>query len=142
MTLSECISFVDGIEPNAYTNAQKTQWVSECEGRVFTDIFLRHPDDFTPLDYTTGSQQVLSVKPPHDKLYPRYLQAMVCFANSEYERYSACMALYNDAWGELLRWYARNYSPAEYVDYPSEAADYDYDTAYSGPDESEDEDDA
>ena len=139
MTLSECISFVDGIEPNAYTYDQKTQWVSECEGMIHTEIFLRSQEDFTPLTYADNAGDSLAVKPPHDKLYPRYLQTMILYANGEYERYAASCALFTAAWGEFVRWYARNYSPAEYIDYPSEAADYDYDTAYSGP---EDEDDA
>ena len=94
MTLSQCISEVDGIEPNAYTNEQKAKWVSECEGRVWTDIFLRSPADFTPLTYAGNSTDTLSVRPPHDKLYPRYLYAMVCFANAEYDRYSAAVTLY------------------------------------------------
>lgn len=113
MTLKECIAFVDGIEPNAYTNAQKTAWVSECEGRVYTDVFLLHPYEFHPLSWTEDGEKTLAVYPPHDKLYPRYLQAMVQFANGEYTRYANSMALFNDAWGEFVRWYARVYSPAD-----------------------------
>ena len=43
MTLSEVITFVDGIEPNAYTNEQKARWVRECEGLVWTRGFLLEP---------------------------------------------------------------------------------------------------
>ncbi len=113
MTLKECIAFVDGIEPNAYTNAQKTAWVSECEGRVWTDVFLQHPVEFRQLDYTADADRALDVKPPHDKLYPLYLQAKIHFANGEYTRYGDSMALFNAAWGEFVRWFARTYSPAD-----------------------------
>ena len=126
MTLSECISYVDGIEPNAYTNEQKIRWVSECEGMIHTEIFLRSPEEFTPLSYADHAGESLAVKPPHDKLYPRYLQAMIHYANGEYERYAASSALFNAAWGEYLRWFARNYSPAEATDLPCEAEDYSY----------------
>lgn len=118
MTLAECISFVDAVEPNAYTNDQKTAWVNECEGRVWTDVFLQHPVEFRPLDYTADKDRQLDVKPPHDKLYPLFLQAKVHFANGEYTRYGDSMALFNEAWGEFVRWFARTYSPAE--GYPSE----------------------
>ena len=120
MTLSECIAFVDGVEPNAYTNEQKTRWVSECEGRVYTDIFLLQPEAFTSLSYGSDAGESLAVKPPHDKLYPRYLQAMIHFANGEYDRYAAGMQLFNEAWGEFVRWYARNYSPADSAELPCE----------------------
>ena len=40
MTVKECIDFVDGIKPNAFTNQQKTVWINECEGMVQTEVFL------------------------------------------------------------------------------------------------------
>ncbi len=120
MTLSECIGRVDGIEPNAYTNEQKAAWVSECEGRVYTEVFLLTPSEFTPLTYADDSGTTLAVMPPHDRLYPLYLQTMVLYANGEYDRYANAMALFNSAWGEFVRWFARVYSPAE--GYPKEDA--------------------
>ena len=120
MTVLDCIQIVDGIEPNAYTNEQKARWISECEGRVYTDIFLLPPASFTPLTYEDNAGDSLAVKPPHDKLYPRYLQAMIHYANGEYERYASSRALFNEAWGEFLRWYARNYSPADGAELPYE----------------------
>ena len=56
MTLAECIGFVDGIEHNAYTNEQKARWVSECEGKVHTEVFLRRPEDFSPLTYEGNAE--------------------------------------------------------------------------------------
>ena len=103
MTLAQCISYVDGIEPNAYTNEQKARWVSECEGRVWTDVFLQSPADFTPLTYSANSTDELSVKAPHDKIYDRYLRAMIHYANNEPDRYAMSYTLFNDAWGEFVR---------------------------------------
>ena len=40
MTLSELITFIDGIKPNAYTAEEKTAWINECEGLVQTEVFL------------------------------------------------------------------------------------------------------
>ena len=113
LTLKDCIDFVDGIEPNDYTEGQKTAWVSEVEGMVITDVLLRPVREFTPLDYGQDKDRPLAVLPPHDKLYRDYLQARIHFANGEYDRYSGSMALFNAEWGEFVRWFARNYSPAD-----------------------------
>ena len=118
MTVHQCIAFVDGIEPNAYTNAQKAAWLSECEGQVYTDVFLLHPYEFTPVEYDPENDRILAVYPPHDKIYPRYLQAMIHYANGEYDRYAASMQVFNGAWGEFVRWFCRTYSPAD--GYPKE----------------------
>lgn len=111
MTLKEVIDFVDGIEPNAYTNDQKTVWVSECEGQVYLDVFLR--EDFTALVYTDDKDDDLSVAPPHDRIYRDYLHARVLLANGEYDRYQNAMTVFNAEWGDFVRWYARMYDPAE-----------------------------
>lgn len=113
LTLADVISRVDGIEPNAYTNDQKTAWVNEVEGKVYTEVFLLTPYEFRPLTYADDSGTTLAVMPPHDKLYPLYLQAMVLYANGEYDRYTNAMAMFNAAWGEFVRWFARTYAPAD-----------------------------
>jgi hypothetical protein len=113
MTLKDCIDFVDAIEPNDYTCDQKTAWVSEAEGMVYVDVLLLPVREYAPLDYQQDKDRTLTVRPPHDKLYRDYLQARIHFANGEYDRYSCSMALFNAEWGEFVRWFARNYSPAD-----------------------------
>ena len=120
MTVHQCIALVDGIEPNAYTKEQKAAWLSECEGQVYTDVFLLHPYEFTPVTYDEDKDRTLAVYPPHDKLYPRYLQAMIHYANGEYDRYAASMQVFNAAWGEFVHWFSRTYNPAD--GYPKEEA--------------------
>ena len=118
MTLSECIARVDAMESNAYSNEQKAAWVSECEGKIHTEVFLRSSLEFRPLTYADNAGDTLAVLPPHDKVYPLYLQAMVLYANGEYDRYGNAGALFNGAWGEFVRWFARTYAPAD--GYPKE----------------------
>ncbi len=113
MTLKECIDFIDGIEPNDYSNDQKTAWVSELEGMLHTDVFLRPARGFSPLVYEDDKYRTLSVRPPHDKMYRDYLQARIHYANGEYDRYEVSAAVYNAEWGEFVRWFARNFDPAD-----------------------------
>lgn len=51
MTLKELITFVDDIKPNAFSNATKTMWVNEIEGKVQTDIFLMAVEDIMQYRY-------------------------------------------------------------------------------------------
>ena len=121
MTLGDVIGAVDAAEPNACTDGQKTAWVSECEGMAHTEVFLLSPSGFRPLNYDEDKDEELAVLPPHDKIYPLYLQAKIHFANGEYDRYMNSMALFNAAWGEFVRWYARVYSPADRDEPPAGA---------------------
>ncbi|MHB1153999.1 MAG: hypothetical protein ACYCWE_20760 [Eubacteriales bacterium] len=60
-----------------------------------------------------GSETVLLVQAPFDKLYRSYLCAMIDFANGEYDRYNNSMQMFNKQLSELTGWYARTYRPAD-----------------------------
>ena len=76
MTVQDCIDYVDSIEPNAYTDAQKTGWLNEAEGKVYTQLFLVQPMEFTPL---TDGDQILTLPAPHDRMYRCGGTASECF---------------------------------------------------------------
>lgn len=107
MTVQECINYIDSIEPNAYTAAQKAGWLSECEGKVYTSLFLVQPYEFTPV--TASDSRTLALPAPYDRMYPRYLQAMIHYANGEYDRYANSMAAFNEVWAEANRWFGGDY---------------------------------
>lgn len=113
MTVNNCIAYIDSIEPNAYTAAQKAMWISECEGKVYTDLFLLQPNEFTPVTYDADKDRMLALPAPYDRLYPRYLQAMIHYANGEYDRYANSMAAFNEVWGGLHRWFGANYDVSD-----------------------------
>jgi len=191
MTIKQVFDYVDEVMPNAFSNAVKTAWLNEVEGKVQTEVFLNNetecfqynysadvttpitfPDDhtigiadkfalkqfrpggkitMTPTgiyagnavtnaviqsvnadglvfaDNTfsaTGTTEVstaisfdgssceLLVEYPHSKIYGEYIIARIHYANKEYDNYSASMAMFNDFWGEFMRWFARTYCPA------------------------------
>ena len=103
MTLQDCIDYVDSIEPNAYTNAQKTGWLNEVEGKVYTQLFLVQPYEFKQ------TPQTLALPAPYDRMYSRYLQAMIHYANGEYDRYANSMAMFNEVWAEANRWFGGDF---------------------------------
>lgn len=110
MKLNECIRRVDAVKPNAFSDSDKTAWLSEIEGMVQTEIWHVQPDAEGFVTYVWPEQQsdTLLVAPPHDKLYPLYLVAMIDFANGEYGSYQNSMAMFNAVWDEYAKWYMRN----------------------------------
>lgn len=113
MKLSDVIARVDDIKPNAFTDATKTAWINECEGLVQTEVMLIAAEDVIQYDYDADAQTELLVKPPHDKIYWAYLSALIDFANGEYNKYQNTMQLFNNYFGEYMRWYALRYRPAD-----------------------------
>lgn len=113
MTIQQCITIVDEYEPNAYTSAQKARWVQECEGRIFTQVFLQQPINAKSQTTQEILAMDLSLPAPYDRIYPAYLQAMIHYANGEYDRYSNSMQMFNDAWAELNRWFGRDFDIAD-----------------------------
>lgn len=113
MTLEALIQRVDETKPNAFSNDRKTEWVNEVEGMVQTEIFLMAPVGCVQYHYDADKGAQLLVDPPHDKLYPPYLEAKIDYANGEYEKYQNTMQMFNQFYGEFMRWYATNYRPAD-----------------------------
>lgn len=113
MTLSDVISSVDEIKPNAFSNETKTKWLNEVEGMVQTEIFLMTTVGCIQYDYEKDKDTVLLVNPPHDKLYVPYLEAKIDYANGEYEKYQNTMQMFNSFYSEFMRWYALMWRPAD-----------------------------
>ncbi len=113
MTLKQVIDFVDEIKPNAFSNDAKTVWINEVEGYVQTEVFLLNVDDILTYSYEEDKDKELLVNAPHSKVYWIYLSAMIDFANGEYGEYQNSMQMYNEFMGEFMRWFAREYRPAD-----------------------------
>lgn len=113
MTLKEVIRFVDDIKPNAFSNAQKTQWINQVEGMVQTEVFLRAVEGVQAYAWPADRDTELLVHPPNDKLYLSYLTAMIDYANGEYDRYQNTMQMFNGDYSEFAVWFADRYRPAD-----------------------------
>ena len=112
-TLQGVLDIIDGIKPNAFSEEAKTAWINEIEGLVQTEVFLLAIEDVVQYTWPKDAAVTLLAKPPHDKIYWVYLSAMVDFANGEYDKYQNTMQMFNQFFGEYMRWYARTYNPAD-----------------------------
>ena len=113
MTLSQVIQAVDEVKPNAFSSETKTAWLNEVEGMVQTQVFLWAPEEIIAYDYGADKDAELLVQPPHDKLYPAYLEARIDYANGEYNKYQNTMQMFNEFFGELMRSFPLTYRPAD-----------------------------
>lgn len=113
MTLSQVIQAADEVKPNAFSNETKTAWINEVEGMVQTQVLLWASEEIISYAYDTDKDAELLVKPPHDKLYPAYLEARIDYANGEYNKYQNTMQMFNEFFGEFMRWFALTYRPAD-----------------------------
>ena len=113
MRLRELIAEVDALRPgNAFSEAAKTTWVNEVEGKVFTDIWMLSPSDVVEYSWEEDQEAELAVNKPYYKLYRYWLIAMMDMANGEYRNYADSHALFNEAWEEYAGWYGYTVNPA------------------------------
>ena len=109
-TVNDVIKYVNDIKPNAFTEETLTEWLSECEGSIQTEILCIASGDVVTYSYADNKDTELIVKPPHDKLYGFYLLAMIDFAHGEYKKYENTMQLFNAALSEFAKWFVRTHS--------------------------------
>ena len=109
-TVNDVITYVNDIKPNAFTEETLTEWLSECEGSIQTEILCIASGDVVTYSYADNKDTELIVKPPHDKLYGFYLLAMIDFAHGEYKKYENTMQLFNAALSEFAKWFVRTHS--------------------------------
>lgn len=122
MKVKDAIAYADEMKPNAFSTAVKVGWLAQLEGRLAADVFLMTVKEFPNFQYTeeTDMETELLVAPPHDDIYTLWLCAKIDEANGEYNKYQNSMQVYNEHYGNFVRWFARTYEPAQ--GYTSEEA--------------------
>lgn len=111
MTIEEAIDQCNQIRPNSYDRDFMLQWLSELDGRIFTEIWKAHigaeNETFSGYDGSTPSGTELLAVYPYEGLYVHYLCAMVDYYNNEYARYNNGMMQFNEVYGDYSKWYNR-----------------------------------
>lgn len=112
MTIEKAIRLADELAPNALSDELKLQYINEVEGIIQSEIMRLSPTDiivYTEADMT----RELLVKPPYDRVYVAYLNAMYDFAAREYNKYATTIDLFNTYMAEYTAWYAESFHPAD-----------------------------
>lgn len=113
MKVEEVIDRVNTLKPHPYDPETLIQWLNECEGMVQTRVMLMAPAEIVRYTWPECKEWDLLADPPHDKLYPSYVMAMIDYHNGEYGKYQNSMAMFNAQFGEFSKWFATVYRPAD-----------------------------
>lgn len=115
MTIKEAIRRTDLAKPNAFEEEVKFAWLISLEGQLASDVFLMAPEETEQFNYPypEGLTVETLVEFPYDELYVLYLEAKIDAENGEYSKYQNSLQLYNNAYGNFLRWFAGLYDPAQ-----------------------------
>lgn len=118
MRISDAISTVDTLKPNNYTVEDKIAWLSTLDTRVKSQIIDAHqnkdPAYFYGYDDMIDQDTELLVQAPFDEIYLRYLEAMIDYHNSDYDRYNNSIMLFNNAYDGFKRFYTRTHMPVSH----------------------------
>lgn len=110
MTIKRLLRLVRSMYPTEFEDEVLLLWLSQCENTLLTEVMLLSVADCT--EYTEANDATLLVPHPYDKLYLPYMQAMICQANGETDKYMNHMQVYNAYRDEYARWVCATISPA------------------------------
>lgn len=102
MTVQEAINWVDEKKHNVYSREDKVNWISQVEAMA-AELAVRHGEKPAEID------EELSVPAPYDRLYLRWLEAQIDYANQEYLKYNNAMAVFNALWTDYANWFCRGH---------------------------------
>lgn len=95
MTIQEAITRAKALTGDNKPDALLVRWLSEYDGKLALTLY--HNDSPEPYDPISDLNHDLLVPFPHDQVYVHYLEAMIYFANGEYDRVENARAMQNKA---------------------------------------------
>lgn len=111
MKIKKIIERVDQVRPNSFSEDIKIAWLTELDGQIAADVMLLGIEEIRQLETADGEAELL-IGYPHTGVYENWLVAKIDYAYGEYDKYQNTMAMFNSAYSNLVRWFARVYSPA------------------------------
>ena len=109
MTISEAITNINSVKPNAYTAAEKVAWLYTLDLLVKKNILDMYTEEVEDIEeYTTADQTAeLLVPAPWDKIYEHYMAGEIDRLNGETDLYNNDTVLFNRAMADFRNAYNR-----------------------------------
>lgn len=116
MTIQEALDQIDELKINTYSVEQKVRWLSELDGRVWSEIILTHEGVpagvvFEGYDQDTEPDTVLLAPNQYSEIYKHYLSAQIDDNNRDTQEYTKSMIRFNTAWQNLGDYWTRTHMP-------------------------------
>lgn len=115
MTIAEALQLMEEMRPGAAIAPERMKkWLSSLDRKIFEELIQRRmPDKDTPAVFcgyneATDENTVLLVpEPDAEEVYQFYLSAKIDLANQEMEDYINSASLFNTAYDDFAKKYAR-----------------------------------
>lgn len=116
LTIQKIIDLVDATKPNAYTETEKIEWISQLDGTVFEEVIKTHEnqeaqEQFKGYTAETPKDTKLLVDFPYDDMYRHWLYAQIDYSNGEYDKYQNDMIMFNSAFLQFTAFYNSRHMP-------------------------------
>ena len=115
MTIETAIGRVDELKANTCPEREKILWLSELELMIRHEVLDTHEDspapEFAGYSEDTELTTELLLPAPYDRLYLRWLEAQIDYANGEYGRYNNSIQMFNAEYLAFQSWWNRTHKP-------------------------------
>lgn len=120
MKIREAIERVDSVKPNAYSNSDKTMWLSELDGRILKEVILTHDGAeeestyakvLSGYSYINDSEESLLVSAPYSDIYIKWLTMQIDYANADINRYNNSLSAFERSYSDFVNYYNRTHIP-------------------------------
>lgn len=108
MTLKQVIEEVDRQKANAFTNEEKTKWVTNCEIQIAEEIFNV---DSPAYEWEADQDTELLLTAPFEDIYILYVMSQIDFRNADYGRYNNELSQFDQRFSDAQAWFLRRLKP-------------------------------
>lgn len=112
MTITDIITSVDALKPNAFSASQKAAWIIEVDGRVNAEI-VKDDEYIAPVYDDEEDDSDLLVPSPYASVYHLYIEAQIARHSLNYDEYNALSEIFNAAYLDYAKYYTRTNVPAQ-----------------------------
>jgi len=118
MTINGVLALVDEMKPNTMSTAAKISFISEIEGKIHTEILMRHAheagDETMPTyDSETDPTTELLVAEPYHMVYVYWLLSKLDEQYREWDEFNNHRALFDTAYNEFAEHWTSTHMPIQ-----------------------------
>ena len=113
MKIKEAVARFDTLYPNAFSHSEKLMWLSELDGRIYSEILSHYenaPAFFDGYSASTSESTELLVPFPDDDIYIKFMCLKADLINSDIKRFNNSAMLFNSAFTSLANAYNRTHT--------------------------------
>ncbi len=116
MKVIEAVGVLNGLKPNAISDAIKIGWLSDVDFKVANEILPFYTYDveqavFAGYDPDTDMDDELLISAPYCNAYTFYLMAMIDFYLNNISHYNNELGMFNGRFDEYKAFYHRTHTP-------------------------------